>query len=156
MKGPDRLEAIEDIKKLKARYFRGVDFTDYAILRDVFHDDVTVDYRGSTTDPLTGKTYTDGTDAPYHGGEASARMICATLANIVSVHHGHMPEIELTSDDTATGIWPMEDRLYMPEGSPIRLLVGYGHYHETYERVDGAWKIRTLRLTRLKVDVFSQ
>jgi hypothetical protein len=29
---------------------------------------------------------------------------------------------------------------------------GYGHYHETYEKFDGRWLIKTLRLSRLRVD----
>ncbi len=59
----------------------------------------------------------------------------------------------LTSPTTATGIWAMEDHLWWPEGSPISTLHGYGHYLETYEVVDGAWKIKTLTLTRLRLDL---
>ncbi|MBI0293347.1 nuclear transport factor 2 family protein [Streptomyces sp. PRKS01-29] len=33
-----------------------------------------------------------------------------------SVHHGHMPEIEITGPDTASGIWAMEDLLTFPAG----------------------------------------
>ena len=44
------------------------------------------------------------------------------------------------------------DMLRWPEGSPIRALHGYGHYHETYEKVDGQWLIKTITLTRLRVD----
>ena len=29
---------------------------------------------------------------------------------------------------------------------------GYGHYHETYEKLDGRWLIKTIALTRLRVD----
>ena len=32
-------------------------------------------------------------------------------------------------------------------------LTGYGHYHETYRIEDGAWRIATLTLTRLKLDI---
>jgi hypothetical protein len=32
-------------------------------------------------------------------------------------------------------------------------MIGYGHYTETYELVDGAWLIKTLVLTRLRRDV---
>ena len=53
------------------------------------------------------------------------------------MHHGHMPEIELTSDTTATGIWAMEDHLWWPEGSALQHLHGYGHYHETYVKLAG-------------------
>jgi hypothetical protein len=55
------------------------------------------------------------------------------------------------SDPTpAKGIWAMQDLLRWPDG---RELHGYGHYHETYERIDGAWRIKTLKLTRLRTDV---
>ena len=64
-----------------------------------------------------------------------------------------MPEIEITSPTTAKGIWAMEDVLRWPEGAPMKTLQGYGHYHETYERVDGRWLIKSLRLSRLRVDV---
>jgi hypothetical protein len=49
----------------------------------------------------------------------------------------------------------MQDFLKMPEGSPLGMksMVGWGHYTETYERVDGEWKIKTLVLTRLRRDV---
>ena len=70
---------------------------------------------------------------------------------LVTVHHGHMPEIELTSPTTARGIWAMEDILHTPEDS-VNVVHGFGHYHETYERIDGEWRINTLRLTRLRVD----
>ena len=44
----------------------------------------------------------------------------------------------------------MEDRLQGPDGKNV--LTGYGHYHETYERIGGEWKIKTLLLTRLRMD----
>jgi len=71
------------------------------------------------------------------------------LADVLTVHHGHMPEIELTSATTAKGIWAMEDMLRWPDGSELH---GAGHYHETYEKVDGDWRIKTMTLTRLRVD----
>jgi len=46
----------------------------------------------------------------------------------------------------------MEDKLRWPEGSPVRTMHGYGHYHETYERTDDGWRIKTITLTRLRVD----
>ena len=32
-------------------------------------------------------------------------------------------------------------------------LLGYGHYHETYEKVDGRWYIKSSKLTRLREDI---
>jgi hypothetical protein len=31
-------------------------------------------------------------------------------------------------------------------------LDGYGHYHETYEKVSGDWRIKSSKLTRLHMD----
>jgi hypothetical protein len=60
-----------------------------------------------------------------------------------------MAEVEVTSGTTASAVWSMDDVLRWPEGAEMH---GYGHYHETYEKVDGEWRIKTLRLTRLRVD----
>ena len=61
-----------------------------------------------------------------------------------------MPEITITSETTATGIWAMEDKLIWRDGSRLH---GYGHYHETYRKgADGAWRIATLDITRLRLD----
>ena len=46
---------------------------------------------------------------------------------------------------TATAIWAMEDWIVFGDG---RELHGAGHYHETYEKQDGTWRIKTLHLTR--------
>ena len=40
-----------------------------------------------------------------------------------------------------------------PAGAPIGTLHGYGHYHETYEKGAGGWRITTSTLTRLHTDV---
>ena len=52
-----RLSAIEAIKSMKGKYFRGVDLKDANLLRDVFTDDVELDYQGAVTDPITGENY---------------------------------------------------------------------------------------------------
>lgn len=78
--------------------------------------------------------------------------VSTLLTPMVTVHHGHMPEIELTGERTATGIWAMFDWVHNPdEAGPA--MQGYGHYHEEYEKGDdGQWRIKALRLTRLRVD----
>jgi hypothetical protein len=64
-----------------------------------------------------------------------------------------MPEIEITGDDTARGIWAMFDYVEWPEQDGRRVgLHGYGHYLEEYVREDGAWYIARSRLERLRVD----
>jgi hypothetical protein len=141
---PERLAAIEDIKQLKARYFRCMDTKDWAGFATVFAPDAEMDMRGE--DPASGLN---------HGAQVIAEYVRNAVDALVTVHHGHMPEIEVTSETTATGVWAMEDLLRWPEGSgsAITWMHGFGHYHETYERIDGSWRITTLRLTRLRVDV---
>jgi uncharacterized protein (TIGR02246 family) len=130
------VDDVEAIKQLKARYFRMMDTKDWDGMRQVFADDVLID----TTD--SGGRVVRGADDFMAG-------LRDLLADVVTVHHGHMPEIELTSDTTATGIWAMEDRLRWPNGSELH---GAGHYHETYEKVDGRWRIKQMTLTRLRTD----
>ena len=68
---------------------------------------------------------------------------------MITVHHGHTPEIEVTSPTTAVGIWALQDLLIWPSGMRLE---GYGHYHETYAKVDGEWRIASSTLTRLHMD----
>jgi hypothetical protein len=39
--------------------------------------------------------------------------------------------------------------------TPDLNLNAYGHYHETYEKTDGQWRIKSSKLTRLRQDVFN-
>jgi hypothetical protein len=121
-----------------------MDTKDWDGFQAVFADDATMD----TTE-----------EAPnieiVTGAPEIRRFVEGSVGPVVTVHHGHMPEIEITSPTTARGVWAMQDFLKMPEGSPLGMksMVGWGHYTETYERVDGEWKIKTLVLTRLRRDV---
>lgn len=138
---------ISALHALKARYFRMMDQKDWDGLRAVFADDLIADFREST----------GGWDENQliHGADPYIAMLAPMLAGVTTVHHGHMPEIILTSDTQATGIWAMEDKLWVGEGSdlPFRWLHGYGHYHEEYRKHGGQWRISKIRLTRLRVDV---
>jgi SnoaL-like domain len=127
---------IEAIKQLKARYFRLMDTKDWDGLARVFADDVHIDMAGEGG----GVTESVAAYMPF---------IREVLADVTTVHHGHMPEIALTSPTTAAGIWALEDQLWWPAGSPISSMHGFGHYHETYEKTDGTWSIKTMTLTRL-------
>src|SRR5262245_2078718 len=82
------------------------------------------------------------------------RNVSSALESTRTVHHGHMPEIELTGPDTARGTWAMFDYVEWPtsESGARRGLQGYGHYLEEYVREDGQWRIHRLRLERLRID----
>ena len=145
MEPVERLMATEEIKQLKARYFRCMDTKDWAGFEQVFAADAVMDMSNEMRDRTTRGGIT-------RGAAQIAAMVRTVVGPVVTVHHGHMPEIEITSPTTARGVWAMEDKLRWPEGSPVRTMHGYGHYHETYERTDDGWRIKTITLTRLRVD----
>lgn len=47
----------------------------------------------------------------------------------------------------------MHDKVRFPAGAPLSELSGFGHYRETYEKIGGRWRIKTLRVPRLRLDV---
>jgi hypothetical protein len=134
-------DEVEAIRQLKARYCRYLDTKDAESWSGVFTPDVRVllDMAVSTggADPMTAP--------PVAGVDNFVPAVLASLDGVATVHHCHTPEIALTSETTATGIWAMEDLLIYPDGRELR---GAGHYHETYEKRDGAWRIKALHLTR--------
>jgi len=144
----DRLLAIEEIKALKARYFRFVDGKDHAALASLFTPDGRLDMRHAPAGP-------PDESALVSGADEIARFILTAVSGARTVHHGHMPEILITSSTTATATWAMQDLLKWGDNSPypFRELIGYGHYHDTYRRVDGQWRIQSSKLTRLRVDL---
>jgi hypothetical protein len=130
------MDDLEEIRKLKARYFRTMDTKDWDAMRQVFSDDVVAD-----TTEAGGPLVT--------GADEFIAFLKQTLGDAVTVHHGHTPEIELTSGTTASGIWALHDIVIWPTGR----LEGAGHYHETYEKSGDRWTIKTLRLTRLRSEM---
>ena len=138
---------IEAIKRLKARYFRLMDtkrWDDFAL---VFAEDAVMDMSGELE-----RNGVDGAAGIVHGRESIRDFVKGAVDAAITAHHGHMPEIHLTGDSTAEGVWAMFDFVDFGEGSPIRGLRGYGHYHETYEKdSSGEWRIKTTKLTRLHV-----
>ena len=105
-------------------------------MRGVFTDDVVIDT-------------TDSGGGVVAGADEFLEFLVGTIGDVLTVHHGHTPEIEVTSGTTATGIWAMEDMLRWPDGSELH---GFGHYHEEYAKVAGVWLIRSSTLTRLRMD----
>lgn len=147
----EELYAIEAIRQAKARYFRGVDTSDGDCVRGILAQDCVLDYRGCCTDPVTGRDFLPAMNIMIRG-RANWSADGLAKAGIVSVHQGHNGEVTLLGGDTASAIWPMTDRLFMRPGAPFAQITGYGYYHETYVREDGAWKIATLRIERIRVE----
>jgi 3-phenylpropionate/cinnamic acid dioxygenase small subunit len=136
------LAALEELRTLKARYFRCLDTKDWANWGEVFAEDATLDVQHEAAKP--------GVETPNTptrvGRKTIVDSVSTLLKDAVTVHHGHMPELELTSPTTAKGVWAMEDIVETPD----RWWHGHGHYTETYALEGGRWRIKTLRLTRLR------
>ena len=143
MTDPDPLQqllAIEAIKQLKARYFRLLDQKRWDEWGQVFTADVHM-------------VVPEG-DVDTHGRDEVVTNLRSILTGVITVHHGHMPEIEITGADAATGTWALFDFLEFPgvDDGPSLTMHGYGHYTETYARGADGWQIATLRLDRLRTD----
>lgn len=136
-----RLNDIEAVKQLKARYCRHLDNKDWQAFRDLFCDDFYSDTRHSGGPEI-------------HGADEFVAFVKKALGKSTraTVHQVHAPEIEITSDTTANGIWAMEDKVRFAPGLNMN---GFGHYTESYEKVGGEWKIKSSTLTRLREDIFN-
>jgi len=130
---------IEAIKQLKARYCRYLDTKDWQMWRGIFIDDF-----------LSDTSQAGGT--VIRGADEFVAFTRRGVGERATAHQVHAPEIELTSATTARGIWALEDVVRLAPGVNLR---GYGHYHETYEKVDGQWRITSSKLTRLREDIFN-
>ncbi|CAM3697335.1 nuclear transport factor 2 family protein [Mycobacterium frederiksbergense] len=135
------MDDYEAIRRLKARYCRFLDTKDYEAWKALFATDVVV-----KLDMAISTGGADGQTAPdLNGLDEFVPVVLGGVEHAQTKHHVHTPEIDLTSDTTASAIWAMEDLLLFADGGE---LFGAGHYHETYEKRDGGWVITSLHLTR--------
>lgn len=125
------------LEHLKARYCRTLDVKDWESFRAVFTDDFVSDTS------LSGGTLIEGADE-------FVAFVRKALAKAVTVHQVQQPEIELTSPTAASGVWAMLDVVRFKPGLTMH---GFGHYFETYEKLDGQWRIKTSKLTRLREEI---
>jgi hypothetical protein len=143
------LADLESIRQLKARYFRYVDTKQWDRWAELFTEDAILDVPINRPEPLRGRA-------------AIAERVRQGLTPMVTVHHGHMPEIELDGTDRAHGIWPMYDRL-LRTGNELTdgpqapgfgpRYEGFGHYVERYVKTeDGEWRIARCELRRLHLE----
>ena len=151
MSTADRLLAIEEIHQLKARYIRCLDMKDWVCWEGVFAP--TFHFKNGTTE--------------WHGPKEMVESTHGTgiFDRVKTVHHAHMPEIEILSPTTARGIWSADFSHYFPadggkaQGNEI---VSPGHwnhvdafYHDTYVKIDGRWFIQSEEIHVLRDEVGS-
>lgn len=155
------LADIEAIKQLKSRYFQYVDGKKFEEVGLLFAPDASWDLEGIVErDPASGLVTTPGLAdvfktkdrAVLKGRKVMADFIKFMLSPVTSIHHGYTPDITILSETEARGIWPMEDYFYAAEPPHAMIRHGYGHYDETYVKIDGAWMIASINLSFVQED----
>jgi len=135
-----RLVALEEIKALMARRVRSIDEKDWASFAACYAEDA---QSHSMSSAPGGKVV---------GNRQIADWLANALTGITTVHQVHLPEIEFLSDDTAKGIWPLNDILSWEKDGERRWMRAYGHYRQTLKKIAGRWVISEHHLTRLLVE----
>ena len=122
------LEQIELIKRLKYRYMRALDMKQWDELADCITEDAVTDY-----------------DSGKYSFQGKVNIIdflkqYMDRPTLITQHQVHHPEIDLTSETTAKGIWYFQDIVIDLDANTT--LRGAAFYHDEYEKVDEQWKIK--------------
>lgn len=132
-----RFEDLEEIKQLKYKYQRCLDTKDWEGLAETF-----------TSDAIT--SYSDG-QYSFQGLDRIMEFLRSSPLGenriFTGVHHVHHPEIKITSETTATGIWAMYNYMVnKKQKSGLRIL---GYYRDEYVKINGTWKISSTGYERI-------
>lgn len=125
--GVEHLAEVDAIVRVKHAYFRLLDTKRFDELGDLLTEDATSAF--------------DSGKLSHRGRQAIVDFLQTALGQpaIVTMHHGHHPEIALTSPDTATGTWYLEDRVIVP--AHRFELHGTALYRDEYRKEQGRWRI---------------
>lgn len=136
-----RLEAIEAIKQLKARYLTACDRKQVDIVRDCFPDGpVVLDYG-----PVGTFTHRDGLLAVFE------KFACND--HVFDIHLGSNPQIRLIDDNEAEGTWGLY--FFQINAASNNLMQLAGYYEDRYRRFDGEWKIVDSRFKHYSVEMMT-
>jgi hypothetical protein len=139
-----RLEDLEEIKRLKYCYLRALDTKAWDELAETLAEDATTEY-------------SDGAYR-FQGRDEILRFLKATpLAQpdgLVGVHHVSQPEIEITEPGRARGTWALYNYLIHKSGEQgIRLCA---FYYDEYVKLGGSWKIQSTGYRRVFEETWSR
>ena len=122
-----RLEAIEDIRQLKSRYFHACDNKQPEVVRECFPEGK-VELRYGRIGEFSDR---DQMVAVF------SELACQD--HIVEMHHGQNPRIEVLDADNATGNWGLYYYLIDTRQQTVTQLAGF--YDDAYIRTDDRWQI---------------
>jgi hypothetical protein len=126
-----RLEDMEAIRRLKARYLNACDAQDPEAAKDCFaQGEVLIDM---------------GHVGVFRDREEFARLYRAAGCQpfILDMHHGANAEIEFSDDTHAQALWALEYRNINTQDKTVTFISLI--YHDAYARVGGQWKITASR-----------
>ena len=126
-----RLEAIEAIKQLKARYFLACDQKQPELVRGCFVDGpMDIDY---------------GRVGSFENADDMVAVYTkyACEPHIVEMHHAQNPLIEMVSGNTARGTWGLYYYMIDTRRNTVTQLGGL--YEDEYRCEGGEWKISATR-----------
>lgn len=166
MSAADQLLAIEAIRRVKNRYAYSADHHHWDDFVSVFAPDAVFDESDfpAARQPFTSERVSDtissyletmgsGVEWPIVGRDAIYAQHIGVPTGHTMVHHLLNPDVDLTSDTTATALFRYESHHWFAEGLPVQYMHNFGAYHETYVRLDdGHWYIQTLKLERRRVE----
>lgn len=127
-----RLQSIESIRQLKARYLNACDRQDPEAVRDCFAEGevvIDMDYFGHCANR---DEFVDGIFVPRGCHEY-----------VLDMHHCANPEIEILDEDSARGLWSLNYRNINTRDRTVTLMSAL--YHDEYRRIDGQWKVSRSR-----------
>ena len=129
------LSQVRAIEELKYRYLRGVDLKDWDVLSSTLAEDATASYSGGVV--------------TLSGRDAIVKYMRDNLGSETRItsHKVHHPEITLSEDGTASGVWALEDVVIdLDDGIRIK---GAAYYDDRYVLKDGAWLIQATGYRRV-------
>lgn len=139
-----QLKDLEELRRLKASYFYYLDVKDREGWLSLWAPDGTFQHENAVS--VRGQ---DGKASRKYVGKDLREVWTDGQDRAQTIHQGHDPVLDVLSDTEARGIWPMEYIVNLPELD----LHGYGHYHETYRKIDGKWLFQTSYLKLLRLNI---
>lgn len=138
----------EQVCTAKARYCRYVDTRQWEGFAALFIDNPEILIYGTDDELLIS----------FDTREAFVSACQGYLEGAQSIHQVHNEELTQLSETDMRVIWSMEDCVIFPAADaatdprPARHH-GYGHYHETWVLLDGAWRIARMELRRTILEI---
>ncbi len=129
-----RLEDIEAIRYLQAKYQRCVDCRDFNVIAQLFTDEVVSSYGNG--------------EMTYNGKENVIKFLMGAMnIDMPSAHMIHGGEIDIVDSTNAKAKWYLQDFLVHKKHNIN--IEGAAIYDVSYQKIDGVWKIKSIGYKRL-------